>query len=213
MVKTGFRISCSGGSGLARRFVSKSLLTLFIAGPASLSSLSAKAAPLPLVQEPLFGLVYDSNEVKFDPVPPDLLLRCGLDPSVETDRRSVYAQVDSSGSRYMIIGGLVRASPGERWQDDSTGEFLRANATACDLVDPGNDVFPPADYDGDPASDDPQYPIGMDVYRSLAMDAVNRYSLAFGSLQEFVKTLHEQKAYPDHAPPSVLDAILQKMTE
>jgi hypothetical protein len=189
----------------------KSLPTLFIAGLASLLALSANAASYPLIQEPLFGLKYLSADVHFEPASQSLLARCGLDPSPKTDRRSIYAKTNSDGWDYLIIGGLVRENAAAPWQDDSTGEFLRANETACNLIDPGNDTFPPADYAGDPASGDQEYPISMDVYRSLATDAVNRYIAAFGSKEEFLNALSRQHAFPDQNTESVLQATLAQM--
>ncbi|HME21230.1 MAG TPA: hypothetical protein VKI44_07735 [Acetobacteraceae bacterium] len=145
----------------------------------------------PLAIDPLFGLSFSPDEVKFEPATPDLIASCPDITNKGWTRRSwVFAQAEApdgtasqSNGIYVIVGGFFVARSSDvfvppeavtfedrKWLVDRTGALLHRTGTHCDLIGP-----PLEEFQAGSAAD-----VDRKTLQALADDAVRRYIAAFG---------------------------------
>jgi len=155
------------------------------------------------VKDPLFGLVFDPEQTKFEQTPPATLSLCGIARPDAAYQSWIFAAADEADGRYLILGGLSRdlaASDPGKWTQDWRGELARVHGNTCDLIDPPREalMYPT----------DASHPLTAATVHDLAADAVRRYAQAFGSRKAFVDQLRGQEVFPDQARLAPLrDAI------
>ena len=146
----------------------------------------------PPVIDPLFGLEVPQGGPGFERADPALLRRCTIGPPGSEQQSWVFASTRTSSGTFLALGGLsrmVRDGVAGPWRQNSKGELVRLAGNACDVIDPPREalMYP----------DDAAVPLGAEMVRGMAADAVVRYSRAFGSRAAFTEALRAQNAWPD----------------
>jgi len=202
MARIGFPISCSQRSGQARVSARKRQLTRFIVGLFSLVFTSLAIAA-PAAVDPVFGLVYAPEKVKFTPAPAGLLAACPALANAHWTRELwIYAEDQTPDGTYLVIGGFYAAKPPApaKLETDPMGAVIETTTSGCMLLGPAREVF--------------QYPEGLiptPVLQELAHDLVHRYRAAFGGAAALQTALRTQHAAPTSARDSALrDALSSK---
>ena len=171
-------------------------LCLWLAEPAS----SAEPAPI----DPIFGLSYALNKVRFEPAPPDILERCPELANAKWNRQLfVYARAGAEDDFLLVLGGYfiertsaTRAQPAP--QPDPQGVVAHLVGRQCILVGPAREVFLFS-----------QDELGVARLKALAQDAVHRYDAAFGAPAAFRAALRQQGVKLDHPRAGILRDALQ----
>jgi hypothetical protein len=146
----------------------------------------------PAVVDPLFGLEVPQGGPGFERADPALLRRCTIGPPGSEQQSWVFASTQTSSGTFLALGGLsrmVRNGVAGPWRQNPKGELVRLAGDTCDVIDPPREalMYP----------DDAAVPLGADVVRGMAADAVVRYSGAFGSRAAFTEALRARNAWPD----------------
>jgi hypothetical protein len=188
MVRIGFPISFNGNSGPARVSDQRNRHIRFIArllsGFLFLAMLSGPASPKwPTATDPIFGLVYSPDAMRFEAAPVALARMC---PDLTTERWNrqmwIFARTAAADGDYLVLGGffLPKASR-QPPMVDKKGVLLRLNGSECHLIGPVREVF---DYKPED--------IGTTTLQALAQDAVCRYARAYGGKEKFLDALRRQ---------------------
>ncbi len=144
-----------------------------------------------MVVDPLFGLAVPQDGPGFEQADPVLLRHCTIGPPGSEQRSWVFAATTTPEGMFLALGGLsrrVRDGVAEPWRQNPRGELVRRAGETCEVIDPPREalMYPDA----------AAIPLGADVVRGMAADAVVRYSRAFGSRGAFVAALRAQDAWP-----------------
>lgn len=166
----------------------------------------ALAAPAPrILQEPVLGLRYERAQVKFEPLPPQVLVKCETLADNERFRAEwyVYGQTrDASGRTFYVTGGYTERLDGRpsyrRFTTAGAGWLLVVGATTCDPFDPPRDVFDQRQFDEE---------ITPPILKQLAVDVVRRLERAFGGPDQLKQELRNQRIDMDALPPELRDAM------
>jgi hypothetical protein len=154
---------------------------------------AAPATSGPLMEDPLFAISYDPQEVNFETAPAVIGQSC---PSFRGRKLWVFAHFQGSDTEFFIVSGFVKThleGPAPLSPDFGAAIALRGNECRRDPLDwfwsgkanPGN-LKPirvsTAELDG------------------LAEDALQRYSTAFGGKESFLRAIRSRKHYVDLYP-------------
>lgn len=136
--------------------------------------------------DPVFGLVYRPDKIKFDPAPPNLLVTCpALTNQRWTRKLWIYGQAVDTDKTYLIVGGFYASRPPAppELETDPQGAIIETRAAGCTLLGPAREVL--------------RYPEGLlirPVLHALDADLVRRYRAAFGGAAALDATLNAQHA-------------------
>jgi hypothetical protein len=188
MVTIGFPISFNGNSGPARVTGQKNRLIRYIArllsGFLFLAMLSGSASPKwPMATDPIFGLVYSPDAIRFEAAPAALARTCAELTTERWNRQTwIFARTAAADGDYLVLGGffLPKASR-QPPMVDKKGVLLRLKGADCHLIGPVREVF---DYKPEE--------IGTTTLQALAQDAVCRYARAYGGKEKFLDALRRQ---------------------
>jgi hypothetical protein len=146
------------------------------------------ASASPNLTDPVFGLIYRPDNIRFDPAPHDLLVTC---PAMANDRLTrelwIYGRTSNEGKTYLIVGGFYASRPPAppKLETDPKGAIIEFDAVSCTLLGPAREVL--------------QYPddlLTQTVLRALVADLVRRYRTAFGGKVALDAALMVQHAMP-----------------
>jgi hypothetical protein len=179
--------------------------------PLLLTSWPRQARPAdrtPQAIDPLFGLPYSPDEVRFEEACPDLTEACPEITSKAWDRRFwifAAARGHPSGTAdeaglFVIAGGFFIAKStevfipdeavsfnGQKWLADPKGVLLHRKGQACELIGP-----PLEEFQAGPGPD-----VTQDILQALANDAIQRYAKAFGSAEKLRHILRDSPRYQE----------------
>lgn len=144
-----------------------------------------------MVVDPLFGLEVPQGGSGFERADLALLRHCTIGPPGSEQQSWVFASTQTPAGTFLALGGLsrmVRNGVAGPWRQNPKGELVRLAGDTCDVIDPPREalMYP----------DDAAVPLGADVVRGMAADAVVRYSRAFGSRAAFIEALRAHNAWP-----------------
>lgn len=152
---------------------------------------AAADAPGPqLMSDPLFGLSYDINQVRFEPTP---------SREIPKGQRWLLAKVQKDGCSYFIDVGLIEvesdAEPATVSKESDFGAVGKTCGPRTDVLGVPDNLF----------SDNA--PVDDALGKALIADAIARYSKAWGGKDKF------QQALEGHWRPEVITAqLLQALT-
>lgn len=165
-----------------------------------LVSIPATGETRHMMDDPLFAIRYNPQEVHFERVPSSLLKRC---PRLRGQYAVawVYGHLQTTESEYYLISGL------RRYRDqvtdtttgiapDETGGLAVALRGATCRVDLTDDVL---DQKVSPAKDATPIAVPKSVVVEILQDAFERYARAFGGKQRFLS-----QVTPDAIGPHVI---------
>src|ERR1017187_2801317 len=204
MVRIGYPISFNGNSGPARVSGQRNRLTKYIAhllsGFLFLAMPSGSASPRwPTATDPIFGLVYSPDAIRFKAAPAALTRTC-TDLTTERWNRQtwIFARTAAADGDYLVLGGffLPKASR-QPLMVDKKGVLLRLKGSECHLIGPVREVF---DYKPED--------ISITTLQALAQDAVCRFARAYGGKEKFLSALRRQHCNLADPKSSILkDAV------
>jgi hypothetical protein len=191
--RTGSPILFSVSFGQGRVSVLRSLNSLFIAGLSSLLLVAWPSAAVSslAVRDPLFGLVFDPEIVRFEQTDPTVLTLCRIAQPNAQYKSWVFAKAQEPDGVYLVLGGLSKVLEvrNAHWVQDWKGELVRLRGGTCDLIDPPLDalMYP----------EGASTPLTGQTVRDLAGSAVRQFIDAFGSRETFVGQLKKQGVFPN----------------
>ena len=148
--------------------------------------------------DPIFGLPFTAEAIRFEPAPRDITTRCKDLVQPRFDRRLwVFAQATVAGETYYVLGGYYVARAGGALQADTRGVVARLDQTRCITAGPVRDVF-----ESDPEEISPA------ARRALAADAMRRYAALYGGAAGLRATLTRADAMPDNEDSPILRQAL-----
>jgi len=186
-------------SSTVRRLLTPFLLVLACA--------SALGAPPPrMLQEPLLGLKYDRERVKFEPLPAKLASGChALNDSDEISGVwFVFAKAnDASGRTYYLLNGYdIDRKPANINQQYTAGGFgfiLGMNGDKCEVLDgDARQLFSARVFDD-------EFP--FDMMQRLAADFAVRLTRAYGGADALRQELIKQRISLEAQPEEVRHAL------
>jgi hypothetical protein len=157
------------------------------------------AATEPMRVDPVFGLRYDPDKVRFEPAPADITQHCPDLVNPKWNRQLfIYGRAGNPNDVLLALGGYFvdRTNPAVT-ESDPKGVIAHLIGQQCELIGPAYEVLLFS-----------QDELGAPAVRALANDAVRRYATAFGSPNAFRAALRQQGVKLDHPKAGVLrDAI------
>ena len=170
------------------------------------SSCSAFAAlPSPrILSEPVLGLRYEADRVKFSPLPSTVLANCeNLKDNEEWQSVwFIYAQAqDSMGRMYYAAGGYDLSKKSPRRPQFITGDeglIFFTDRGSCTTLEQIRQTFDARLFDAD---------ITEPVLKLLAADYAKRLERAFGGAAKLRAELRNQHIDKEALPPELLEAL------
>jgi hypothetical protein len=144
------------------------------------------ASASPDAVDPVFGLAYNPDEVRFEPAPASLLVQCpALTNANWTRKLWIYGEARGPEGIYTVVGGFYAARAGSpaKLMPDPKGALIERTASTCMLLGPAREVL--------------QYPeqlLSPSTLHTLVADLVRRYRVAFGGSAALQATLRDQHA-------------------
>jgi hypothetical protein len=172
-----------------------------------LACTSAQGEPPPrILQEPLLGLQYDRERVKFEPLPAKLASAChALNDSEEISGVwFVFAKAsDASGRTYYLLNGYdvdrKPISPDQQYTAGGFGFILGVNGDKCEVLDgDARQLFSARAFDN-------EFP--FDMMQRLAADFAARLVKAYGGADSLQRELVKQRISVDAQPEEVRHAL------
>lgn len=157
--------------------------------------------------DPLFGLTYSPQKVRFESAAKLLTQRC---PQIKGRRLWTYATWRGQESEYFVVSGFMEILPdspkgrGTIVEPDPAGVLVEIRGTQCRISTP--ELF----LSGKTGQSKKQLPAEPNelAINGLVADAMKRYEVAFGGKDAFVNELRLQKVQVS-ALPSVLQYQLE----
>ena len=219
MVHIGYQTSsktiCGHQSGLvSKRLLIRSIVSLAVMCLGPLGIEAATPDDKLFGYDPIFGLKYDSDEVRFETASAAMIAGCNALANQNWERRpSIYATTESSSSTWLVIGGfLVLKNPrifippsavkrgDTTFVADPMGVVLRRSDKDCQLIDKARDLFEYENPD-----------VNAAVMAALSRDVVSRYSAAYGSADNFKAALIAQGVVKtDTAIASAVSPVMEE---
>jgi hypothetical protein len=162
------------------------------------------AEPLPKMEDPLFGIVYDPQQIHFDAVPVSLMKRCP-DLRHQYVEAWIFGHLKTADSEYFLISGLVQyhdqvtGAPTEIAPDETDGLVAALRDSKC-LVDQA-DYF--LSQQVNPARNATPIMVPRSVVSGILQDAFRRDARAFGGKQRFLEKVNRNAI----GPPIVLEEL------
>lgn len=172
-----------------------------------LACTSAQGQPPPrILQEPLLGLQYDRERVKFEPLPSKLASSCyALNDSEEISGVwFVFGKAsDASGRTYYLLNGYeVDSNPSRtdpRYTAGGFGFILGVDGDKCEVLDAdARQLFKDRVFDN-------EFP--FDTMQRLAADFAARLIKAYGGVDVLRRELIKQGISVDAQPEEVRHAL------
>lgn len=158
-----------------------------------LACASALGAPPPrMLQEPLLGLQYDRERIRFEPLPAKLASKCrALNDSEEISGVwFIFAKAsDASGRTYYLLNGYdvdsKPASADQQYTAGGSGFILGVNGDKCEVLDgDARQLFSARVFDD-------EFP--FDMMQRLAADFAARLAKAYGGADALRRELVKQR--------------------
>jgi hypothetical protein len=182
--------------------VPKCFLTSILTA-ATCSALAALPSPRILI-EPVLGLRYEAAQVKFDPLPSQVLASCE-NLNDNDDWKSVwfiYAQAqDASGRNYYASGGydIAKHSPGKpAFTTGDEGLIFFTDRGSCTTLDQIRQTFDARLFDDE---------ITEPILKLLAADYAKRLERAFGGAAKLRTELRNQHIDQEALPQELHQAL------
>jgi hypothetical protein len=172
-------------------------------------TVSASDAPPKILHEPVLGLRYHTDKVKFDVLPPNVFEMC---PDLVTDRVSrrawIYASAKESARTYYVVGGyFVRQFPHPpdypKYELDELGAVVRLDGPNCTLIGPAQETFALRAFEDTPAT----------VLQQLSADLTLRLTRAFGGPEQLRTELQNQHIDTRRLSPELRDSLSQYLSQ
>jgi hypothetical protein len=166
-------------------------------------AVSAADTPLPILQEPVLGLRYQANKVKFDAVPPVVFSMC---PDLVTNRVGrrlwIYAFARDSASSYYVVGGyFIRHYPRPpdypKYETDDLGAVLKLEGDRCTMIGPARQTFDVRSFDEIPSP----------ILQQLSANLAARLARAFGGPGQLQIALRNQHVNQNRLPSELQEAF------
>lgn len=167
-------------------FTVRRTITVVLLFLASYSALAKEVAPT-ILQDPVFGLRYSVEKVRFEPLPADVKSKClELESERWAKRLWIFAHTTDGEVDYFVVGGYaINRTPSRdfpnKYEIDTVGAIFQLGKATCKLIGPPREEFqirPPDD-------------IALPILNRLASDLAKRFSRAFGGAialhSEFVR--------------------------
>jgi hypothetical protein len=162
----------------------------------SVVTLPTLATAQHLMEDPLFGITYDTHEVNFHPIPQLLQTHCSY-LKAHYVRGWIYGHFKTDDSEYFLVSGLMAYHGGSNVTsniapDESGGLAVALREQKC-LVDQ-------ADYfltqRANPAARTATITASRPVLDGILKDAFERYVKAFGGRENFLKRVTPEAIGP-----------------
>lgn len=191
----------SAARALLRRTAAVLLLVFALVGCAVVTAADgarpAKVAAVPAqMSDPLFGISYDTNTIRFERLPVALARKAELSSDLP---QWIYARSESAAGTFYIVSGFLRvasddpAHPGSTVEADF-GAVLRQNGDTIEVL-----CVPDLLFDKDS-------PVPAAELQPLLADAVKRYVAAWGGKPALQAALREIKQ-KDVVPVALHEAL------
>jgi len=182
----------------------RKLLAPFLLVLACASALGA--LPPRMLQEPLLGLQYDRERIKFEPLSAKLASEChALNDSEEISGVwFVFAKAsDASGRTYYLLNGYdvdsKPASADQQYTAGGSGFILGVNGDKCEVLDgDAQQLFSARVFDD-------EFP--FDMMRRLAADFAARLAKAYGGADALRRELVKQRISVEAQPEEIRHAL------
>jgi hypothetical protein len=161
--------------------VRKPILCLFAGFACVAAAFTTQAQKQKLMSDPLFGISYDPQSVKFEEAPARIRMGCS---QVHTEKTWVYCHLKTAEIEYFIVSGLIRQCPDGPGpcdlQPDVTGAIVALRGSTCSAEAADGFYWRKSDS----LYDLPEASLG-----EMARDALQRYAKAFGGKKNFLNKL------------------------
>jgi hypothetical protein len=138
------------------------------------------------IADPLFGILYDPDRVRFQQLPSVVSKTC-------TNVRKryvagwVYADLQTADARYLLVSGLIRSRDEETGadtvaQEEGDGTIIVLRKSKC-LMDQADYFF---SQSVNPAKDATPIMVSRSIIVGLLRNGFERYSNAFGGAKKFL---------------------------
>jgi hypothetical protein len=194
-----------GWSGLLRRVAGWALVGFALAGCAAVTAADGTAvkasemdvATPVMMDDPLFGLGYDTTKIRFERLPAAIAKKADLGKEPQW----IYARSTRDGTTLTIVSGFLRVEsdePGRMMRPASIepdfGAVLRSKGDTVEVLGVPDRLF------GDEAIVTPE------ELKPLLADAVKRYIAAWGGKESLQAALQDFEQ-PDVVPVSLREAL------
>jgi hypothetical protein len=198
-------------------------LYMLLTGFIQVGAQTTKTSPAPVLEEPVFGIVYSPNLVKYEQVPPSLKKLCKGFFDEPGQVSWLYAHLSSGHSEYLVVMSTWKDQDGDSfgasiWIEGSKCRTDESNWTLSGVVPKGG-YGPTADSEKLPGLEVPapkacnsdpnahcnytlQSAREEDILRGLVRDALQRSIKAYGADSGFrkaacsAKILKGNESYP-----------------
>jgi hypothetical protein len=146
-----------------------------------------------LMSDPLFAIHYDTQKGHFEMMPASLLKGC---PELHNQYVEgwLYAHARTAGAEYFIVSGTVKSHDQENGQEtgavhpDITGAIVALRGSTCSVKAQDSFYW---------INDSPVWNLPEAALNEMAMDALHRYTKAFGGKRKFLKSVtHRERLAP-----------------
>ncbi len=165
-----------------------------LASPAAITGSQQRIA----MADPLFGIPYDPQEVRFEEAPAKIRRFCPYlrDQKLWTGKLWIYAHLKTEDAEYFVVSGYMTIypdGPGPVSSEPGDGTAVALRGRKC-TVD-NSEYFLRGEA---PAGEQRIIQVDGSVLNRIAADALQRYANAFGGKNNFLKhvTEKDRKAVP-----------------
>jgi hypothetical protein len=158
--------------------------------------------------EPLFGLSYNPQKVRFEPAPASVTAHC---PLLKGRRLWTYSSWKDKKSAYWIVSGFITILPDDFSarkgiaEPDPAGVVVELRGAECRMGTP--EIF----FSGKIARGKKSLPAEPNeaAINGLALDAIERYAKAFGGKGAFLDEIDRQRVSTSALPSVLRDQLIQ----
>ena len=154
--------------------------------------------------DPIFGLKYDSDKVRFEKAPAYIGTVCRNIP--DRDLR-IYGKFNSGGRTYFVLSGIYKNSTNE---PDALGLVVSIKGDSCSY---GNIETVLSGKSGRSKVQREHIKLNNEELSTLTDDIIRRYTAAFGSKAAFIKTIKKDNFDIGTLPPILRDAVLKVLNQ
>jgi hypothetical protein len=153
------------------------------------------------MDDPLFGMTYDTSKVHFEDAPAVIGQRCA---EIRGRKLWLFAEWRSAGVEYFIVSGLLAARPdgpvsAALPQESDGGIAVELRGPECRLA--ALDAFMSGRVA--PTGRSVSIDVTNSALHGLASDALQRFATAFGGKKSFLDAERKDGLAPEKLPPAL----------
>jgi hypothetical protein len=155
------------------------------------------------MDDPLFGIRYNPQTVKFENLPASLLKQC-KDLKGRYNGARVYGHEKTPDAEYFIVSGLMEGfneeagKPDGHFYSDETGLIIAITGSTC-AAKAQDDLYW--------IKDSPIWHLSEEAFNNLVADIFHRYSDAFRGKGRFISKIQADRSYLGPELRARLDAF------